>query len=200
MSNRCRCSLAVVALLVLTAMRNAAGDAATHPLDPLSEAEINAVRTVLRADGKVDDDTRYPMVTLMEPPKAEVLAWKAGDPIPRHASAVVKKGPQTFEAVIDLTGGKVESWKQVEGQPSILLEEFTGAGEIVKSNPGWQAAMRKRGFESFDQIICLPATSGYYGIADEEGRRVVRLICFDKAGGTQNFWVARSRASCPSST
>jgi primary-amine oxidase len=188
MSNRCRCSLAVVALLVLTAMRNAAGDAATHPLDPLSEAEINAVRTVLRADGKVDDDTRYPMVTLMEPPKAEVLAWKAGDPIPRHASAVVKKGPQTFEAVIDLTGGKVESWKQVEGQPSILLEEFIGAGEIVKSNPGWQAAMRKRGFESFDQIICLPATSGYYGIADEEGRRVVRLICFDKAGGTQNFW------------
>ncbi len=178
---------ALTALLLLMGARSAAGDQPAHPLDPLSDAEINAVRTILQGDGKVDDATRYPLVTLREPPKAEVLAWKAGDPVTRHAFAVIKKGPQTFETVIDLTGAKVESWKQVEGQPSILLEEFTGSSDIVKSNPAWQAAMHKRGYENLDQIICLPATSGYYGLTDEEGRRVVRLVCFDKAG-TQNFW------------
>src|SRR5262249_48874091 len=141
-----RARLGVVALLL--GARITAGDQPAHPLDPLSEVEINAVRTILQTDGKVDDATRYPQVILSEPPKGQVLAWKPGDPVPRRAFAVVKKGPQTFEAVIDLTGSKVESWKQVEGQPSILLEEFIGAGEIVKANPAWQAAMHKRGYQN----------------------------------------------------
>jgi len=45
-----------------------------HPLDSLTSPEYWTTYEVLRASGKVDADTRYPMVQLKEPPKEEVLA------------------------------------------------------------------------------------------------------------------------------
>jgi primary-amine oxidase len=58
----------------------ATASAAAHPLDGLSPAEITAVVEILKADGKADPDSRYSLIELKEPPKADVLAWKAGDP------------------------------------------------------------------------------------------------------------------------
>jgi primary-amine oxidase len=143
---------------------------------------------VLRDEKKVDDDTRYPHILLDEPPKVAVLAWKKGQELPRRALVIVKQGPRTFEAVVDIGKKKLDSWTEKKGvQPSFLIEEILGVASIVKKSPEWVAAMKKRGFESFDGIFCGPLAAGYYGAKEEESRRLVRTLCFD-ASVTKNFW------------
>ena len=48
------------------------------PLDPLSAAEIRAVFRVIRADSRFPNSGFVPAMSLLEPPKADVLAWQAG--------------------------------------------------------------------------------------------------------------------------
>ena len=160
----------------------------THPLDPLTVGEYAAAVALLKAANHVNDDSRYPMITLHEPVKSEVLQWKPGDPVPRAAFMIVKHGPQTFEAVVHLTDAKVLSWKEVQGvQPGFLMKEWRAAQEIVLANPDWQAAVRKRGLTSFEGVVCTPLTVGYYGLAEEEGRRLFKVPCFDSRG-IKNYW------------
>jgi Cu2+-containing amine oxidase len=116
-----------------------------HPLDSLTSPEYWTTYEVLHASRKVDADTRYPMVQLKEPPKEEALAWKPGQPIPREAFVVVRKGMQTFEAVVDLKGKQLVSWTEVKG-----------------------------------------ITLGYFGNADEEGRRLFRVECGQSLGARED--------------
>ena len=165
-----------------------AAQSTAHPLDPLSVEELSRAIELLEASGHVDEDSRYPLVNLQEPPKAEVLSWQAGDPIRRAAFAVVKQGPWVFEATIDLTDGEVTSWKQVEGvQPNMMESEILAGGEILKSHPEFREAMQRRGITELDSLLCVALTPGYYGLAEEEGRRVGRTFCYDLSGAT-NFW------------
>ena len=179
---------ASVFLLLASAVASLAADPVRHPLDPLTADEMSTVVAALRDDGKIDDSARFAHVLLSEPPKKTVLDWKPGDEIPRRALAIVRKGRETFEAVVDVAGKKVLAWQAKPGvQPSFLMEEFLGIADIVKRDPGWQAAMRKRGIESFDRVFCAPLSPGWYAIATEENRRLVRSTCFDTSD-TKNFW------------
>lgn len=184
-------TLALLALMTLGLAlggQPAAADAPRHPLDPLTAAEYQAAVAALRRANHVDEHSRYPMITLQEPPKAEVWSWQPGQPVRRAAFLVVKQGAQTFEAVVDLSDDRVVSWREVKGvQPGLLLEEWTAAQEIVLAHPDWQAAVRQRGITNLDGIVCVPLTVGYYGLAEEEGRRLFKVPCFD-GRGTKNFW------------
>ncbi len=159
-----------------------------HPMDPLTSDEYVAVITILKAEKLVDDSSRYSLITLQEPDKAAVLGWKPGGTLPRAAFAIVKKGAETFEAIIDIDQNEVVSWKQIHGvQPGVLIEEWTLAQKIVQSNPAWQAAVRKRGITEFGKVVCIPLTAGYFGLAEEEGRRLIKVVSFD-GRSTNNFW------------
>ena len=52
---------------------------------------------------------------------------------------------------------------------------------------GWQEAIRRRGFDVFDRVVCIAFSAGNIGDPGEDGRRLVRVACFD-ASGTSNFW------------
>ena len=80
---------------LLAALPFTAQGAAQHPLDALEASEIVATTAVLRSAGHVDDKTLIALLTLQEPPKADVLAWKTGDPIPRQAKAVLRRNSTT---------------------------------------------------------------------------------------------------------
>ncbi|MCZ6672064.1 MAG: primary-amine oxidase [Verrucomicrobia bacterium] len=166
-----------------------ATESVRHPMDPLTTQEYSSVITVLREGNYVDEAGLYPLITLHEPSKAEVWRWIPGEALPRQAFVIVKKGPQTFEAVVDITCRKVVSWKEVKGfEPGILLsEEWLFAQRIVRANQKWQEAIRKRGITDFLDVVCIPHTVGYYGTAEEEGRRLVKVVCFESSG-TKNFW------------
>jgi Cu2+-containing amine oxidase len=72
----------------------------------LAAPEYWAVYDAMQASGHADAKTRYPFITLHEPPKDEVLQWKPGQSFRREALAVVKQGPRTFEAVVDVTAAR----------------------------------------------------------------------------------------------
>ncbi len=159
-----------------------------NPLDPLSAVEIQAVIGALAADGKTNAESRFPFVSLAEPEKSEVLAWSSGKSFSRRASVVVKEGVHTYEALVDVAAKSVLSWKEVPGvQPSILMEEFLGIADVVKADPQWKQAMKKRGYDDVAAIACMPLSAGYYGVAAEEGKRLLRVPCYD-TGKAKNYW------------
>jgi primary-amine oxidase len=181
-------ALAGILLTVLDG-QHLASAANSHPLDPLTAEELSTVTQTLAKENLVAATDLYSLITLEEPPKEDVLKWKPGDPVPRLAFAIVKKGPETFEAIVDTIRGKVLSWKQVEDVQTGLLPtvEWNLVQTIVRGNQEWQAAARKRGIENFREVICVPNTVGYFGSAEEEGRRLVKVVCYSSSG-SNNYW------------
>jgi primary-amine oxidase len=163
--------------------------AAAHPLDPLSGDEIASTISVLRAADLVDSATRFPLIDLDEPPKASVLAWQPGQTLGRAAFVVARRDRTAYEGVVDLAAHKVARWQALPGiQPSILVEEWELAQRIATADPGWRAAMRKRGYTAFDELFCAPFSAGYFGDPLDEGRRLLKVVCYDTAGGRTDVW------------
>src|SRR5439155_12466876 len=107
----------------------------------------------VRARPELGQRLRFSWVTLREPPKQQVLAFKPGDRLSREAFVVVldNDSATTYEAIVSLDAGLVTSMKAVpDVQPPMIYEEFMDCDQVVKNNPESQAAMRKRGAEGFD--------------------------------------------------
>jgi primary-amine oxidase len=182
-------SVAVLTLALAACPASAAVAGPTHPLDALTATEIDRTVAILTAARQVDSETRYPTISLLENPKAEVLRWSPGQPFERRAHATYLRGDRLFEADVNLSTGKVDSVTEVKDrQSAILFEEFLGASEVVKKDARWRAAMAKRGFTSFDNIICAPLTVGPVIDPRYRGLRLLKVPCFDKAGAVNNVY------------
>src|SRR5207302_8118699 len=122
--------------------------ALAHPLDPLTSGEILKTAEVLRGAGKVNDQSRFSLIALHEPPKEQVLAFQAGGSMRREAFAIVheRQSNKTFEAVVDLNASAVVSWKHIPGvQPSVLDEDIEMLERAIRADPRFAEAMRRRG-------------------------------------------------------
>ena len=75
--------LAPCVVLFLSLSISPPARAAEHPLDPLSYQEMWRVLELLRDAGQMDRDTRFSELTLQEPAKRDVLAWRPGAEMPR---------------------------------------------------------------------------------------------------------------------
>jgi primary-amine oxidase len=104
---------ALAALFVLAPL--ACAQAPAHPLDGLSAREHWIVRDALVASGRTDSTTQYLYVGLNEPAKAEVLAWRAGQPFRREAQVHLVQGGAGYEAVVDINAKAVLSWSDLPG-------------------------------------------------------------------------------------
>ena len=159
-----------------------------HPLDPLSARELWAVFEAMTASGKLDATSHYSSVSLREPPKAEVLAWKPGSPFRREALVVGRQAGRAYEAVVDVAGRRLVAFKEVEGvQPNLTQAEMDASHDAVKENPEWIAAMRRRGIDDFKTVECGGGAPGFFGTPEERGRRLQRLICFDGRGSSAAY-------------
>ena len=160
-----------------------------HPLDPLTEREYTTVRLGLRRSEHVGPMARYPLVTLHEPPKADVLRWQSGETIDRKAFVIVKQRRRTHEAVVDAASGEVLSWTPIEGVPPgvLMTEEWSLAVALVLRDPEWQAAIGARGITDLRRVVCTPLTVGNFGPQEHPRRRLAKVICFD-ARGIGNYW------------
>jgi primary-amine oxidase len=163
---------------------------AAHPLDPLTVDEIAAAVAILAANGDADAATRFASIDLDEPEKAAVLAWRPGQPVARRALVRARRGRTVYAGVVDLQNRRVESWQAIRGvQSRILAEEWRSARHVTTADQGWQAAMRRRGYDRsrLKDISCAPLPAGYLGEAAERGRRLLKVICFDVTRGS-NVW------------
>lgn len=131
-----------------------------HPLDPLSAAEIRLVSSTIRihlaSTSKTLSSHKNAYVTLIEPPKLEVLAYLGISTSPTDlrtpASSGILPTRRAESAVIDSVSGKVFVFEvEIEGdqvakvtsqvqleegvQVGITMEELTDAEQVVRADP-----------------------------------------------------------------
>ncbi|MEM9006275.1 MAG: hypothetical protein AAGE59_22445 [Cyanobacteria bacterium P01_F01_bin.86] len=178
------------ALILLGMACPAMADSVQHPMDALTTAEYETALAILQDQGLVDQNSRYPFMRLQPLPKDTVLAWAPGQLFERSAFAMVKQGPDVYEAVVNLTQQTVTRWEAIaDVQAGILLDEWLQAGDIARADAQWQAAVKKRGImpADYQDVVCAPLSAGYYALPEEMGRRLFKVDCF-YGGDTENFW------------
>ena len=100
---------------------------AAHPLEPLSAEEFRSTAAILRRERGVSEAYRFASIELREPAKAEVAAWKPGDPVARTSFATLwdRSEAKTYEAVVDLSGEAVVSFTHIPGvTPNFTVDEW----------------------------------------------------------------------------
>lgn len=106
-----------------------------HPLNPLDTNEINSVKQILLAEGKIDSTFLFYLINLNEPPKKEMLRYKNGMEFRREAFASVYHRPtnKTYEAIIDLKTKKTISFNNIPGVTTgIFLQDSIGDALLRK--------------------------------------------------------------------
>ena len=162
--------------------------AADHPLDPLSYQEIWRALELVRNAGHMDRETRFSQLTLHEPSKREVLAWRPGAVMPRKAYAVVRHGKDAFEAIVDLTADQLASWSPLNGiHPNWSEEDFKAVVDKVLEHPDFIAGLGARGITDTTFLDCSTGPPGYFGTEEERGRRIGNVRCSEPRG-VRNAW------------
>ena len=162
--------------------------AQNHPLDALTREEIVAATKIVTGDPQMRD-LKFQLITLLEPRKSEVLSWKLGSSMMRRASVSGQRGAEVLEIEVDLTAKSIASVKTVEGvELPITIEDSSKAIEAVRQDPRMLEAFGRRGFVGSKLVDCAPFTIGYYGIKAHEGRRLLRVGCFDISRSTNNIF------------
>jgi primary-amine oxidase len=163
-------------------------EAMRHPLDPLSADEIAAAVKVVREAKSLGDSCRFVTVSLAEPPREILDAFRPGRPFPREAAVLLMHSAvaRSYEAVVDLKAGALRSYEPLaEGlQPLIVADEFVDCDAAVKKCPEFLEALRKRGVTDPSLVLVDAWSAGMYGNErpEERGKRLVRALAFVRSG------------------
>jgi primary-amine oxidase len=136
---------------------------AQHPLEPLSEDEFRQTAAVLKRDAGITESWRFGSIELKEPPKAAVLAWRTGDPVPRTSFAVLwnRENNQTWEGTVDLTGDRIVSWERVAGVcANFTADEYHEVDEAMRAHPEVVGALAERGITDMSLVLVEVWTFG----------------------------------------
>lgn len=163
-----------------------------HPMDPLTVAEILIVQTVLKESSRLGTANSNVLhyVVLELPEKEEVLAWLPGNPnLPRKAMVVMSVEGKPHKLIVDLKSKRVIEDQIVEssGRPPASFEELQLGLTLPHEDPRFLESIAARGL-SLSDVLCLPLTGGWFGIPEEEGKRLLKFQCFD-TNGTVNFYM-----------
>jgi primary-amine oxidase len=162
----------------------------SHPLEPLTLAEIVHAVAVVRKERQLSGSFRFVTVTLNEPPKDVVRDHQPGKAFPREAFIILLDNAvgRGCEAVVDLTAGKISTFTALpEGvQPPIMLDEFVECEEAVKRCPEFLAALKKRGVEDVGLVMVDPWSAGVYGNETDGSGRFSRALCWVRSEPADN--------------
>jgi primary-amine oxidase len=161
---------------------------ATHPLTPLTVAEIRAATEIVASDRRLPPTARYSLIALDEPAKDAVLRHA---PVPRRAFAVLYdyETDRTWEAVANLETRKLDRLQQIPGaQPMVTGDDSMRADRIVRADPRWQQAMLARGIRDLNSVVIIAWTAGYFALPGTDQGRVVRAVPYHYTGNTRNFY------------
>jgi primary-amine oxidase len=165
-----------------------------HPLDSLSAEEFRRTTEALRASGDLVQTRRFASITLDEPAKADVLAWREGDPIVRRSLSVMwdREDNKTYEAIVELAEpgvDKVLSCTHIpDVTPNFTPDEWHDCEVAMKANPEVVAALAERGLTDLDLVLIDVWTYGK-ALMPEKYR--------DKRLGWADIWVRSSPTGNP---
>src|SRR3954454_24809387 len=127
---------------------------------PLSAAEIERATTIVKESGAVPGGVRFVWAAVAE-------AAKGAEHDGRRAEVLAYDRPTGTSHRLDVdldTAEIVRHTSRDDVQPSIIYEEYGLAGDIVRADPAWQAAMRKRGITDFASVQVDPWATGNFGV------------------------------------
>jgi primary-amine oxidase len=163
--------------------------ATRHPLDPLSANEVLAASEIVREHEEISDGVRFISIALAEPPKDVILTYNDGDPVAREAFVLVRDpaARRTLEVIVSLDDQSVVELRHVpDAQTALTEEDFLNVERLLKEDPRWQEAMRKRGVTDFEHVMIDPWPAAYLGPDDAATRRLNRPLTFVRAAGDEN--------------
>ncbi|MGD1081860.1 MAG: hypothetical protein ABR881_26375 [Candidatus Sulfotelmatobacter sp.] len=170
MSSRSRVFIFAVLLFALPTC-SALQPEVHHPLDALTPEEYWKVYHVLSDAGKLAEKTQFSSILLREPPKAEVLAWKPGNPFVRKVDVVLLTEGKSYAAVVDVSSGKLESWAELTKDQTPA--SASGFDDVLKKDPRFLAALKSRGITDLRLVNCAVIQAGFVDLPEQaEGRRV----------------------------
>ena len=140
-----------------------------HPLDPLTADEVRTASAIVAAQAEMGTATRFITVTLAEPAKPDGLTFEPDSPPDRVALVITYdcQAALLHEALVSLTSGALISRTPVPGRfPPVIWDDLPAIEELVRQDPRWQEAMRKRGVADFSLAMIDPWPSGYMGPSD----------------------------------
>ena len=131
-----------------------------HPLDPLSVEEMRSAVASLRAAGKVGPQTRFGLIALAEPSKADVHEQATSGVFHRVAKIVLYdwQTETPAEATVNLTSGALISWHELAPRsPPFASLLVARLNEALRQDPRWAQALRRRGV--MDSSLAYPEPS-----------------------------------------
>ena len=167
-----------------------------HPLDPLAPEEIRQAAALVRAAHDLGAGMMFETISLAEPSKAEL---RAAEPPPRRAfvCAFDHTDGRVFEGLVDLTAGVVRNWTHIPGvRPRILFDDIELVGRVARADPGFQAALARRGITDIGLVQVDPWSAGNYGLPDEEGRRLSHTFCWLRTSPDDNAYAHPIEGLC----
>jgi len=126
----------------------------SHPLDPLSAAELESIVAGARAARGLDERHLVSMVALEEPSKSELSNWSEGDELDRSARITIwdRVAGLVSEAVVGVDGN-LRSWTDIAGALSpVLGPEALDALAAAKADSRVIKALADRGITSPDDV------------------------------------------------
>lgn len=120
-----------------------------HPLDPLGLEEVRtASQTVFKHNGYYNDEIRFKLIDLAEPPKAETLQHlRHNGPTPDRKARVYyheKKSQSLMTAIVNLTKKTVVSTAEApQSQGPVDWYEYDLITKACNSHPLVQAEIAK---------------------------------------------------------
>ena len=154
---------------------------ASHPLDPLSAAELQAAVDLVRREHGLDQRVLFETVALHEPEKQAVRSFTTGSEFEREALVVVidRSAGKNYEGIVSLTKGRMVSWREITvGQPRLQAEEVEEVGRLVKANPEYLEGLRRRGIKDLDKVTVESFAVGNFGAPEEQSMRLMRPHSF----------------------
>lgn len=173
-----------------------------HPLDPLSAAEITAVRAAVLSSPLVPArPLHFHYVGLDEPDKSEIISYAYGTTtsssvLPRRAFVIARAGGESHELLVDITDKTSPSVishaiHHGPGFPRITAEDEVAAMALPHTYPPFADSVRRRGLNLSD-VSCGVLSRGWFGSAKPThggGSRVAKMQCAVTGDGeTANFY------------
>src|ERR1700722_15416251 len=157
-----------------------------HPLAPLAGDEITRARQIVADSGRTSipaADVRYAYVALCEPPKDLVRAFDRGEDVTvdRRVRLQLLQGPEAnvTEAIVSVTRGEVDLWREVAGvPPGLQMEDAMATLVALHENAAWNAALARRGIEDTTLVQIDPWPAGTFGVTHEEGRPIFPRLAY----------------------
>ncbi|MEH1973856.1 MAG: primary-amine oxidase [Nostoc sp.] len=176
-------SISIGLMEILTAQQ----PSISHPLTSLTEVEISTAVSIIQKEKTLSEMAAFPLITLQEPDKEEVINFTPGKVFQRKVFLVIYERSQnkTFEGIVDLRSKTLSSWKEIPFvQPAIVNSEYELATQVVKADPRWQKAMQKRGITDFEQVKISWWAPGIQNQQEEAtGNRLCRGLSYYKGKG-----------------